>query len=119
MASPLLLIILKGRCFISCECQISAIYIPQLQRASEWLLIFVLLPKMYGSGRETIGREKGAESSGTEDGRRLQTPGLTWSPSRSDSLGFGRIAQHHRVLLSAISFLTELIPGFDWPLPRF
>lgn len=59
MASPLLLIILKGRCFISCECQISAIYIPQLQRASEWLLIFVLLPEMYGSGRETIGQEKG------------------------------------------------------------
>lgn len=58
MASPLLLIILKGRCFISCECQISAIYIPQLQRASEWLLIFVLLPEMYGSGRETIGQEK-------------------------------------------------------------
>lgn len=58
MASPQLLIILKGRCFISCECQISAIYIPQLLRASEWLLIFVLLPKMYGSGRDTIGQEK-------------------------------------------------------------
>lgn len=45
MASLLLLIILKGRCFISCECQISAIYIPQPPCASEWLLISVLLPR--------------------------------------------------------------------------
>lgn len=40
MAPARLLIILKACCFISCECQISAIYIPQLPHASEWLLIF-------------------------------------------------------------------------------
>lgn len=43
-----LLIISKACCFISCECQISAIYIPQLLHASKWLLI---LPKMNVSGR--------------------------------------------------------------------
>lgn len=40
MAPAPLLIILKACCFISCECQISAIYIPQLLHGSEWLLIF-------------------------------------------------------------------------------
>lgn len=40
MAPARLLIILKACCFISCECQISAIYIPQLPHVSEWLLIF-------------------------------------------------------------------------------
>lgn len=48
MAPAPLLIISKARCFISCECQISAIYIPQLLRASEWLLI---LPEINGRGR--------------------------------------------------------------------
>lgn len=45
MALAPLLIISKACCFISCECQISAIYIPQLLGASEWLLI---LPEING-----------------------------------------------------------------------
>lgn len=63
MAPAPLLIILKACCFISCECQISAIYIPQLLHASEWLLI---LPKMNGSDRVELKtkRQKGARGGG-------------------------------------------------------
>lgn len=55
MAPGLLLIISKGFCFISCECQISAIYILRLLHAGEWLLI---LPKINGSGRAGIKNKK-------------------------------------------------------------
>lgn len=63
MVPALLLIILKGRCFISCECQISAIYIPQLPHTGEWLSIH---PEMNGSGHVELKskRQKEEEEEG-------------------------------------------------------
>lgn len=63
MAAAPLLIISKACCFISCECQISAIYIPQLPHAGEWLLIFA---KDEWSGRVELKpkRQKGARGGG-------------------------------------------------------
>lgn len=65
MLAPLL-IILKACCFISCYCQISAIYIPQLRHGGEWLLIFFFLslPKMNGSGSSELKAKSGEEGGG-------------------------------------------------------
>lgn len=73
MAAAPLLIILKACCFISRECQISAIYIPQLLHASEWLLI---LPKMNGSGRVEVKtkRQKGVRvRAGSKKGQKKKS----------------------------------------------
>ena len=75
MAAALLLIISKACCFISCECQISAIYIPQLPHAGRMAIDF--------AGDEWSGRvELKPKRQKGERRRRRRSGGGTERPER-------------------------------------